>query len=250
MNNEKQKKELADGLTRRGFLTLGGVAALGAGAALAGCSPQASSASSAGDAATAASAADAAEGLAPSPWGDYYPWPANPPEITDDMVEEELDCDVAVVGLGVSGRMIADALAFLGADISYYSRSHKPDAEAAGMKYKPLDALLRESEVVFTCLNKNVLLLGEPEFEALGEGKVLFNTSIGPGFDSAALEKWLDKPGTHFFCDTYAAAGPVSEGFFRRPNVHSPGVSAGRTRQAFVLLSQKVLANIETALGE
>ena len=124
------------------------------------------------------------------------------------------------------------------------------DAEAAGMKYKPLDALLRESEVVFTCLNKNVLLLGEPEFEALGEGKVLFNTSIGPGFDSAALEKWLDKPGTHFFCDTYAAAGPVSEGFFRRPNVHSPGVSAGRTRQAFVLLSKKVLANIETALGE
>ena len=73
---------------------------------------------------------------------------------------------------------------------------------------------------------------------------------IGGGFDSAALEKWLDKPGTHFFCDTYAAAGPVSEGFFRRPNVHSPGVSAGRTRQAFVLLSKKVLANIETALGE
>lgn len=48
------------------------------------------------------------------------------------------------------------------------------------MKYKPLDALLRDSEVVFTCLNKNVLLLGGPEFEALGEGKVLFNTSMRP----------------------------------------------------------------------
>ena len=156
--------------------------------------------------------------------------------------------EVGIVGLGVSGRMIADALAFLGADISYYSRSRKPDAEAAGMKYKPLDALLRDSEVVFTCLNKNVLLLGRPEFEALGEGKVLFNTSIGPGFDSAALEAWLDKPGTHFFCDTYAAAGPVSEGFFARPNVHSPGVSAGRTKQAFVLLSEKVLANLKKAL--
>ena len=165
------------------------------------------------------------------------------PMLRDEPVEI-YGLKVGIVGLGVSGRMIADALSFLGADISYYSRSHKPDAEAAGMKYKPLDALLRESEVVFTCLNKNVLLLGEPEFEALGEGKVLFNTSIGPGFDSAALEKWLDKPGTHFFCDTYAAAGPVSEGFFQRPNVHSPGVSAGRTRQAFVLLSKKVLANI------
>lgn len=82
------------------------------------------------------------------------------------------------------------------------------------MTFKPLAQLLAESEVVFTCLNKNVLLLGENEFTQLGAGKVLFNTSIGPGFDSAALEKWLDLPGTRFFCDTRAAAGPVAEDFF------------------------------------
>ena len=146
--------------------------------------------------------------------------------------------------------MIADALAFMGASVSYYSRTRKPDAEIAGMRYMPLDALLAHSEVVFTCLNKNVLLLGEREFDALGESKVLFNTSIGPGFDAAALERWLALPGTHFFCDTRAAAGPVSEGFFERANVHCAGVSAGRTKQAFVLLSQKVLANIETALAQ
>ena len=63
----------------------------------------------------------------------------------------------------------------------------KPDAEASGMAYKPLAQLLTESEVVFTCLNKNVLLLGKDEFAQLGEGKVLFNTSIGPGFDSCLL---------------------------------------------------------------
>lgn len=157
---------------------------------------------------------------------------------------------VGIVGLGVSGRMIADALAFMGAEISYYSRFRKPEAEQAGMIYKPLDQLLAESEVVFTCLNKNVLLLGAHEFEKLGAGKALFNTSIGPGFDSKALENWLNLPGTHFFCDTFAAAGPVEEGFFARENVHCPGVSAGRTKQAFVLLSQKVLANIETVLAE
>ena len=115
---------------------------------------------------------------------------------------------------------------------------------------EPLAQLLTESEVVFTCLNKNVLLLGKDEFAQLGEGKVLFNTSIGPGFDSAALEDWLTLPGTHFFCDTRAAAGPVGEGFFERENVHCANVSAGRTKQAFVLLSQKVLANLRTALGE
>lgn len=157
---------------------------------------------------------------------------------------------VGIVGLGVSGRMIADALSYLGAEVSYYSRSRKPDAEQAGMAYKPLEVLLRESEIVFTCLNKNVLLLGKDEFAALGAGKVLFNTSIGPGFDSAALEDWLTLPGTHFFCDTHAAAGAVAPDFFTRPNVHSPNVSAGRTKQAFVLLSQKVLANLETALNQ
>ena len=171
------------------------------------------------------------------------------PMLRDEPVEIT-GLKVGIVGLGVSGRMIADALQFMGAEISYYSRTRKPDAEAAGMAYKPLPQLLAESEVVFTCLNKNVLLLGEAEFAQLGAGKVLFNTSIGPGFDSAALEQWLCLPGTHFFCDTRAAAGPVAEAFFARENVHCANVSAGRTKQAFVLLSQKVLANIQAALGE
>ena len=157
---------------------------------------------------------------------------------------------VGIVGLGVSGKMIAEALQFLGAEVSYYSRSRKRDAELAGMAYKPLPVLLERNEVIFTCLNKNVLLLQKPEFAALGNGKVLFNTSIGPGFDSAALERWLDGEGNYYLCDTKAAAGAVSEGFFELENVHCPAVSSGRTKQAFVLLSQKVLANIETALAE
>ena len=86
----------------------------------------------------------------------------------------------------VSGKMIADALAYLGADISYYSRTRKPEAEQQGMQYKPLARLLAESEVVFTCLNKNVLLLGREEFARLGAGpnnnpKVYGNAIIAGG---------------------------------------------------------------------
>lgn len=164
--------------------------------------------------------------------------------------EEIYGLQVGVVGLGTSGQMIARALQFLGADIRYYARAPKADAEAEGMRYTPLPELLRESQVVFTCLNKNVLLLGEEEFAALGDGKVLFNTSIGPGFDSAAMERWVRREGNWFFCDTAAAAGPVSEEFFRLPRVVCRNVSAGRTRQAFELLSEKVLDNIRTFLQE
>ena len=170
------------------------------------------------------------------------------PSLRDEPIEIT-GLRVGVVGLGVSGRMIADALSFMGAEISYYSRSRKPEAEQAGMTYKPLDRLLSESEVVFTCLNKNVLLLGAHEFEQLGAGKALFNTSIGPGFDSKALENWLSLPNTHFFCDTYAAAGPVAEGFFARENVRCPGSSAGRTKQAFGC-RQVLCANSFTSLAE
>ena len=167
-----------------------------------------------------------------------------------DEPVEIIGLKVGIVGLGVSGKMIAEALQFMGAEVSYYSRSRKRDAELAGMAYKPLPVLLERNEVIFTCLNKNVLLLQKPEFAALGNGKVLFNTSIGPGFDSAALNDWVRQEGNHFFCDTKAAAGIVPSDFFELENVHCPAVSAGRTKQAFVLLSQKVLANIETALAE
>ncbi|WP_366522101.1 NAD(P)-dependent oxidoreductase [uncultured Subdoligranulum sp.] len=164
--------------------------------------------------------------------------------------EEIYGLQVGMVGFGTSGRMIAEALHFLGAEIRYYCRGPKADAEAAGMHYTPLHELLQKSEVVFTCLNKNVLLLGKEEFAALGDSKVLFNTSIGPGFDSAALERWTAREGNWFFCDTAAAAGPVSESFFQNPRVVCRNVSAGRTRQAFVLLSEKVLDNLRSYLAE
>ena len=36
-------------------------------------------------------------------WGKEYPWPAEPPAIADDQVEETIECDVVVCGLGVAG---------------------------------------------------------------------------------------------------------------------------------------------------
>ena len=121
-------------------------------------------------------------------------------------------------------------------------------AQAQGMRFTSLHELLRDSQVVCTCLNKNVLLLGAPEFAQLGSGKILFNTSIGPGFDPAALEQWVrGNSSNYFFCDTRAAAGSVSDGFFALPNVTCRDVSAGRTAQAAELLSKKVLDNLRSA---
>ena len=130
-----------------------------------------------------------------------------------DMPVEITDLKVGILGLGVSGGMIADAMKFMGAQVSYYCRSPKPEREAQGMTYRPLKELLAESQVVFACLNKNVILLHQEEFEMLGRGKILFNTSIGPAFDLPALKEWLDQGDNYFVCDTEGALGIPPESF-------------------------------------
>ena len=166
-----------------------------------------------------------------------------------ELPEEITGLKAGIVGLGVSGGMIADALAFMGAEVSYYSRTRKPEKEAAGMAYRPLKELLAHCDVVFTCLNKNVILLGEEEFACLGNGKLLFNTSIGPSHEPEALKRWLDAGENYFICDTDAAAGDPDGRILAHPRTICAHVSAGRTRQAFGLLSDKVLKNLETALS-
>lgn len=164
-----------------------------------------------------------------------------------------------IVGMGTTGSLIAKALQFFGASVCYYSRTRKPTLEAQGFSYRPLSELLEESDAVFTCLNKGVVLLGEREFELLGRGKMLFNTSIAPGHDADALERWLDlgaeaeSAGGYanaFFCDTEAALGnPVQAArLLSSPYVHCMQKSAGSTVEAKVRLGRKVLANIAAYL--
>ena len=167
-------------------------------------------------------------------------WTSAPMEITG--------LKVGFVGLGTSGGMTADALQFLGADISYFARAEKPARTAQGYHFKDLRALLAESDVIITALNKNVILLHEDEFEALGDGKIMFNTSIGPAADMEPLRKWLENPENIFCCDTKGAIGEIADEVMGYPNVYCMNASAGMTCQAYELLSRKVLDNIRSVL--
>lgn len=167
------------------------------------------------------------------------PWFGMPSEITG--------LRVGIVGLGKSGGMIADALRFFGADIAYFARGEKPAAAAKGYRYLPLCRLLEHSEVVFCCLNKNTVLLGDEEFRSLGNHKILFNTGLSPAWDEPPFRRWLDADNL-CFCDTVGALG--SKELTEHPHVGCVGGSTGMTRQAVERLSGKVIANIEDFLRE
>ena len=170
---------------------------------------------------------------------DEEPWEGMPREITG--------LKVGVVGLGKSGGMIADAMRFFGAEVSYFARSEKAWAAEKGYRFLPLKEVLATSDVVFCCLNKNTVLLHEAEFEALGKGKVLFNTGLSPAWDEAPMVSWLESdPKNRLYCDTLGALG--GEKWMSHPQVRTVNVSTGRTKQAFDRLSEKVLNNIKAYL--
>ncbi|KYZ75285.1 dihydrofolate reductase [Anaerosporomusa subterranea] len=170
-------------------------------------------------------------------------WQGLPVELTD--------LRVGIVGLGTSGQMIAAGLQALGADLYYFSRTRKPEQEEAkNIKYLPLKELLNTVDVVCTCLNKNVILFHDEQFEWLGNHKIMFNTSIGPSHDIPALAKWLEHGDNEFFCDTAAALGDDTGKLLASPHVNCMNISSGRTRQAFDRLSEKVLKNIKIFINE
>ena len=160
----------------------------------------------------------------------------------EGMPREITGLKVGIVGLGKSGGMIADAMKFFGASVSYFARSAKDWATEKGYVFKPLKDVLAESEVIFCCLNKNTVLLHEEEFKALGNRKIIFNTGLSPAWDEQPFLEWL-KGDNLCFCDTIGALG--GEHLLDHPDVRCMKVSTGRTRQAFDRLSEKVLANIE-----
>lgn len=164
-------------------------------------------------------------------------------EAWEEMPREITGLKVGIVGLGKSGGMIADAMKFFGAEVSYFARSEKPAAAAKGYRFLPLGDLLEWSEVIFCCLNKNTVLLHEEEFARLGNHKVLFNTGLSPAWAEEPFLQWLEQAGNLCYCDTVGALG--GSRLLGHPRVRCMEVSTGRTSQAFVRLSEKVLANIK-----
>ena len=154
---------------------------------------------------------------------------------------------VGVLGLGKSGGMIADAMNFFGAEISYFARSEKEWASKKGYRFMPLDDMLEWSDVVFCCLNRNTVLIGEEQFRRLGNHKVLFNTGLSPAWEGQPMRNWIEGD-NRCYCDTLGALGDDS--LVKHPNVRCAGVSTGRTIQSFHRLSKKVTDNIKHYLED
>ncbi|CAD5244102.1 2-hydroxyacid dehydrogenase [Thermococcus camini] len=99
-----------------------------------------------------------------------------------------------ILGMGAIGKAIARRMKAMGTEILYWSRSRKPDIEKeVGAIYKPLEDVLRESDIVILALPstpETYHIINEERLKLL-EGKYLVNIGRGTLVDEKALVKAL-----------------------------------------------------------
>ncbi len=105
---------------------------------------------------------------------------------------------IGLVGLGAIGRQTARILRLLGATVYYYSRSGQSrELEAElGIAYKPLAALLSQSDIVSVHVpltEETRHMLGRYELGLLPPDSLLINTARGEVVDQQALAEMLAK---------------------------------------------------------
>lgn len=103
---------------------------------------------------------------------------------------------LGVIGTGkIGSRVISIARAF-GMDVIAYSRTAKPELEAAGVKYLPLEKVMGLSDIVTLHTPNNAETKGLISRELIGGMKpsaIFINTARGPIVDSQALADALNE---------------------------------------------------------
>ncbi len=161
-----------------------------------------------------------------------------------EMPLELTDAKIGIIGLGVTGKLLADCLMPFGARLFYFSRTRKYDYKKKGVEFLPLKKLLDTCDIISLHLPRNVTILEKEEFQHLGNAKIIINTSLGRPFNEKALTDWLGVDGNFAVFDG-DARNELSSETLKLPGVISTSKGAGWSAQTLQRLSAKVVANLE-----
>ena len=166
-----------------------------------------------------------------------------------EMPRELTGLKIGIIGLGVTGQLLAKCLLPFGANIYYFSRTRKPEWEQQGVRYLKLNELLSTCDVFSFHLPKNTELIGKDEFEIMSGGKILINTSLGLPLDQKAFQYWIKQKGNYAIFDGDGKKELSAENESLE-NVISTSASAGWSSQTLQRLSEKVIENVKEYFSE
>lgn len=108
------------------------------------------------------------------------------------------DKTLGILGTGEIGSEVADLGLAFGCDVIAYSRTEKQELLDKGVKYMPLDEVLKESDIVsihMPLTDETKGLISKEKLEFMKDTALLINTGVGPIVDNDALAQAL-KDGT------------------------------------------------------
>ena len=151
---------------------------------------------------------------------------------------------LGIIGMGVTGSMVAAAGLAFGMKVQYFSRTKKPNWDAKGVPWQPLHTLLSESQVISTHLPRNTFILGEKEFAVMQADAIWINTSLGPTYELEALKRWLSKGTNNYLI--LDADGLENSWYSLKdsPRILLTRIQSGSTFEAKDRLTQKALTNL------
>jgi len=175
---------------------------------------------------------------------------------------------VGVIGTGKIGRCFARIMIGFGCTVLGADPYQDPEALSIGVRYVPLDALLRDSDVVsLHCplLPATHHLINKETLQLMKPGAVLLNTSRGGVVDTAAVITALkqgrlgglgidvyEEESNLFFRDMSDDA--IQDDVFARlltfSNVVVTGHQAFFTQEALTTIAETTIDNIDTFLKE
>jgi hypothetical protein len=157
---------------------------------------------------------------------------------------------MGIIGMGTLGTMVARTAQQFGMTVFYFNRSRKPELEAEGFEFLPLNDLMAHCDVISLHLPKNSRVLGDAEFRNKKPNSILVNTSIGLTFDKDVFVNWIENDPTSFAIFDGPGIGEHAKEFSKYPNIIISDRSSGFTLEAQSRLSEKVLENIKSFLSD
>ena len=121
---------------------------------------------------------------------------------------------VGILGMGAIGKAIARRMKAMGTEILYWSRSRKEEVEKeVGAVYRPLEDVLRESDIVILALPatpETYHVINEERVKLL-EGKYLVNIGRGTLVDERAIVRALEEGRLKGYASDVFEKEPVQE---------------------------------------
>ena len=103
---------------------------------------------------------------------------------------------VGIIGTGRIGTLTAKLFQAFGARVVAYSRTRKPEIEALGIEYLPLEQVMRISDIISLHTPNNAStrgMIGKAQFDLMKPTAIFINCARGPIIDSQALADALNE---------------------------------------------------------